>query len=192
MINLQLESKMARWAMAATGLLVLVGIGAIPAVESERPAQGTTAVAYVNSDAILQQTPGFAEADSTFRSEFQVFEQEIATLRQQLDSAAAVYEQQRIVLSPAASEDKMNELQALSQQAQSREQQLQARASERQRELMAPLQSRIQTVLDGVRAERNLAIIFDVANPQTGIVSADPLLDLTQLIISRVQGTGGQ
>ena len=80
----------------------------------------------------------------------------------------------------------------MSQQAQSREQQLQARASERQRELMAPLQSRIQTVLDGVRAERNLAIIFDVANPQTGIVSADPLLDLTQLIISRVQGTGGQ
>ncbi len=192
MINLQLESKMARWAMAATGLLVLVGIGAIPAVENERPAQGATAVAYVNSDAILQQTPGFAEADSTFRSEFQVFEQEIAALRQRLDSAAAAYEQQRIVLSPAASEDKMNELQAMSQQAQAREQQLQGRASERQRELMAPLQSRIQTVLDGVRAERNLAIIFDVANPQTGIVSADPLLDLTQLIVSRVQGAGGQ
>ncbi len=191
-MNLQLESKMARWAMAATGLLVLVGIGAIPAVESERPAQGATAVAYVNSDAILQQTPGFTEADSTFRAEFQVFEQEIVALRQQLDSAAAVYDQQRIVLSPAASEEKMNELQALNQQAQSREQQLQARASERQRELLAPLQSRSQTVLDGVRAERNLALIFDVAHPQTGIVSADPLLDLTQLIISRVQGTGGQ
>jgi len=146
----------------------------------------------VNSDAILQQTPGFAEADSTFRAEFQVFEQEITVMRQQLDSAAAVFDQQRIVLSPAASEDKMNELQAMNQQAQDREQQLQTRAAERQRELMEPLQTRIQTVLDGVRAERNLAIIFDVANPQTGIVSADPALDLTQLVVSRVQGTGGQ
>ena len=191
-MNLQLESKMARWAMAATGLIVLVGIGAIPATESERAVQGATAVAYVNSDAILQQTPGFAEADSTFRAEFQVFEQEITVMRQQLDSAMAAYEQQRIVLSPAASEDKMNELQAMNQQAQDREQQLQTRAAERQRELMAPLQTRIQTVLDGVRAERNLAIIFDTANPQTGIVSADPALDLTQLVVSRVQGTGGQ
>ena len=191
-MNLQLESKMARWAMAATGLIVLVGIGAIPATESEGAVQGATAVAFVNSDAILQQTPGFAEADSTFRAEFQVFEQEIAMLRQQLDSAAAVFDQQRIVLSPAASEDKMNELQAMSEQAQARETQLQTRAAERQRELMAPLQTRIQTVLDGVRAERNLAIIFDVANPQTGIVSADPALDLTQLVVSRVQGAGGQ
>ena len=191
-MNLRLESKMARWAMAATGLIVLVGIGAIPATESEGAVQGATAVGYVNSDAILQQTPGFAEADSTFRAEFQGFEQEITVLRQQLDSAAAAFEQQRIVLSPAASEDKMNELQAMSEQAQARETQLQTRAAERQRELMAPLQTRIQTVLDGVRAERNLAIIFDVANPQTGIVSADPALDLTQLVVSRVQGAGGQ
>jgi len=80
----------------------------------------------------------------------------------------------------------------MSEQAQAREQQLQTRAAERQRELMAPLQTRIQTVLDGVRAERNLAIIFDVANPQTGIVSADPTLDLTELVVSRVQGAGGQ
>ncbi|UCD25657.1 MAG: OmpH family outer membrane protein [Gemmatimonadota bacterium] len=183
---------MARWAMAATGLIVLVGIGAIPAVDGEDSMQGATAIAYVNSDAILQQTPGFAEADSTFRAEFQVFEQEVLALRQTLDSAAAAFEQQRVILSPAAAEDKMNELQAMSQNAQVREQQLQARAQERQRELMAPLQDRIQTVLDGVRAERNLALIFDVANPQNAIVSADPTLDLTQLIITRVQGTGGQ
>jgi hypothetical protein len=41
-----------------------------------------------------------------------------------------------------------------------------------------------------VRAERNLAVIFDAANPNSTIVSADPTLDLTALVIGRLQGSG--
>jgi outer membrane protein len=183
---------MARWALAATGLLVIVGIGAFPAADRFSPIQGPTTIAYVNSDAILQQTPGYAEADSAFGVDLQAFQSEIESLQQKLDSAAAAYSQQEVVLSPAAREEKANELQAMNRQLQTRRQELQSRAAERERELMAPLQQRIQTVLDGVRAERNLAMIFDVASPTTNIISADPTLDLTPVIIQRVQGGGGQ
>jgi Skp family chaperone for outer membrane proteins len=186
---MRLERKMARWAMAAAGLLVIVGIGAVPVVT---PTQGPSTIAYVNSDAILQQTPGYAQADSTFRAEMQVFQQELIGLQQELDSAATAFDQQQVMLSPAARTEKANELQAMGQQYQTRQQELNTRAQERERELMAPLQQRIQTVLDGVRAERNIGLIFDVASPTANIVSADPALDLTALIVSRVQGTGGQ
>lgn len=185
---------MARWALAAAGLLVIVGVGAIPAVDGFGPfqGQGPRAIAYVNSDAILQQTPGYAEADSAFGVDLQAFQNEIESLQQNLDSAMTAYQQQEVVLSPAAREQKANELNDMNRQLQTRRQELQARAAERERELMAPLQQRIQTVLDGVRAERNLALIFDVASPTSGIISADPALDLTPVIIQRVQGGGSQ
>jgi outer membrane protein len=191
---MQLESNMARWALAAAGLLVIVGVGAIPAVDGFGPfqGQGPRAIAYVNSDAILQQTPGYAEADSAFGVDLQAFQNEIESLQQNLDSAMTAYQQQEVVLSPAAREQKANELNDMNRQLQTRRQELQARAAERERELMAPLQQRIQTVLDGVRAERNLALIFDVASPTSGIISADPALDLTPVIIQRVQGGGSQ
>jgi outer membrane protein len=191
---MQLESNMARWAVAAAGLLVIVGVGAIPAVDGFGPfqGQGPRAIAYVNSDAILQQTPGYAEADSAFGVDLQAFQNEIESLQQNLDSAMTAYQQQEVVLSPAAREQKANELNDMNRQLQTRRQELQARAAERERELMAPLQQRIQTVLDGVRAERNLALIFDVASPTSGIISADPALDLTPVIVQRVQGGGSQ
>ncbi len=61
---------------------------------------------------------------------------------------------------------------------------------ERQRELIAPLAQRMLTVIDGVRAERNIAVVFDVANPNSTIISADPAMDLTTLVISRLQAAG--
>jgi Skp family chaperone for outer membrane proteins len=185
------ESKMARWAMAAVVLLAVVGIAAIPTDGNDRTVQGGVSVAYVNADIILRQTPGFAAADSTLRSDLQVYEGEITQLRQELDSAVAAYDQQEILLSPAAKEEKIAELQTMQQRGQTRQQELQTRAVQREQELLAPLQLRIQTVIDGIRAERNIAIIFDVASPETNIISADPTLNLTPLVVERVQSTGG-
>ena len=58
--------------------------------------------------------------------------------------------------------------------------------AERQRELVSPLEQRVQAVVDGIRAERNLAIIFDVATMQ-GIAAVDPQLDLTPIVVQRLQ-----
>jgi Skp family chaperone for outer membrane proteins len=144
-------------------------------------------VAFVNTDMILRQTPGYEAADSTHAAERRVSQQEANRLQQQLDSAMTAFDQQQLVLSPQAREEKVNELRALNDRVQSRLQELQNQDLERQRELVAPLESRIQAVIDGIRAERNLAMIFDAANPNSAIISADPTLDLTSLVISRLQ-----
>ena len=62
---------------------------------------------------------------------------------------------------------------------------------ERERELVAPLEERVKGIIEGLRAERNLAFIFDVGAPGNNIVAADRTLDLTALVVQRLQ-QGGQ
>jgi len=150
-------------------------------------AQTSGGIGFVNTEQILRQTPGYEAADSTLSAERAVFQSEADALQAQLDSAAAAFDQQQLVLSPQAREEKVNELRDLSDRVQARLQELRNQDMERQRELVTPLEARIQTVIDGVRAERNLAVIFDVANPNTTIISVDMTLDLTALVISRLQ-----
>ncbi|MFQ5704418.1 MAG: OmpH family outer membrane protein [Gemmatimonadales bacterium] len=173
---------MARWAIAASIVLVVVGMGA---------RQGSLPIGFVNSDIVLQQTPGYPAADSTLQADLKSFQDEVTSLRQRMDSATKAFDQQRAVLSPADRDAKVKELQEMGQRFQQRTDELQGRAQERQRELIAPLESRIQTVIDGVRAERNLAMIFDIAAARGAIISADPTLDLTSLVVSRLRSAGG-
>jgi Skp family chaperone for outer membrane proteins len=95
-------------------------------------------VGFVNTDQILQQTPGYGTVDSTLSAEGAVYQQEAEGLQAQLDSASAAFDQQRLMLNPQAREERLN----------------------------------------------------DAANPNSTIVSADPSLDLTSLVISRLQGSG--
>ena len=178
---------MARWGIVATLGLAVVGIGASPADGS---AQTVGQVGYVNTTTILQQTPGYDTADSTITAMRAGFQQEADSLQAQLASGLAVFDQQELMLNPQAREEQLDSLQGLNDQIQSRLQEMQNQVLERQRELITPLEQRIQTVIDGVRAERTLALIFDVANPNSTIISADPSLDLTSLVISRLQGAG--
>jgi outer membrane protein len=146
-------------------------------------------VGFVNTDLILQQTPGYGAADSALVSEGAVFQQEAEALQTQLDSARGAFDQQQLMLSPQAREEQVDRIRTLNDRVQARLQEMQNQHLERQRELVTPLEQRIQTVIDGVRAERNLAMIFDVASPNSAVISTDPSLDLTALVITRLQGT---
>lgn len=173
---------MGRWAMAALAVLLIAGVAAHP-----HEPQATPRVGVVNSDLVLRQMPGFAAAESTFNNEMRSYQEEVRRLQQQLDSAQSAFDQQSLVLSPTAREEKVKQLQSLQNRFVQRSQEIQQRAQERQSELMAPLEDRAQRIIDGLRAERNLWLIFDVSNPGNQIVSADPTLDLTQIVISRIR-----
>ena len=177
---------MARWRIATLGLVV-VGISASPA---EGSAQTAGQVGYVNTTTILQQTPGYGTADSALVAIRAGFQQEANELQSQLDSAMTAFDQQQLMLNPQVREERMTELRDLNDRVQARLQEMQDQVLERQREMLAPLEQRIQTVIDGIRAERNLAIVFDVANPSSSIISADPAMDLTPLVVSRLQAAG--
>jgi outer membrane protein len=148
---------------------------------------GGAKVAYVNTQAILRATPGYASAESTFTRELETYRGEVKKLQATLDSSASDFEQQSVLLSPTQRQAKRKDLQGQQQKLEQRTQELQQRAATRERELLEPIQSKVNSVIEGVRAAGNYALIFDVSAPNSGIVTADKSLDLTQRVIQQLK-----
>jgi len=171
--------------------LVVVGAWAVILLVAAAPvvAQqgGGAKIAYVNTQAILRQTPGYASAESTFAKEVETYRSEVQKLQATLDSAASDFEQQSVLLSPTQRAAKRKDLEAQQQKVEQRTQELQQKAATRERELLDPIQTKVNSVIEGVRAAGNYAMIFDVSAPNSGIVTADKSLDLTPRIIQQLK-----
>jgi outer membrane protein len=172
-------SLVGTWAL----LLTLI-CAAAPAAAQQA---GTAKLAYVNTQAILKSTPGYAQAESTFTKELQTYRGEVQKLQATLDSAASDFEQQSVMLSPTQRAAKRKDLQGQQQKVEQRTQELQQRAASRERELLDPIQSKVNSVIEGLRAAGNYAMIFDVSAPNSGIVTADKSLDLTDKVIQQLK-----
>jgi outer membrane protein len=160
----------------------LAGTGSLAAQQAGGPK-----IAYVNTQAILKQTPGYVKAESTFTKELANYRVEVQKLQASLDSAASDFDQQSVMLSPTQRAAKRKDLQAQQQKLEQRTQELQQQAATRERELLDPIQSKVNSVIEGVRAAGNYAMIFDVSAPNNGIVTADKTLDLTQRVIQQLK-----
>ena len=172
-------SVVATWAVAVTLLCAAAPVAAQQG--------GGTKVAYVNTQAILKSTPGYAQAESTFSKELETYRGEVQKLQSSMDSAASDFEQQSVMLSPTQRQAKRKELEGQQDKLQQRTQELQQRASARERELLEPIQTKVNTVIEGLRASGNYAMIFDVSAPNSGIVTADKSLDLTARVIQQLK-----
>jgi outer membrane protein len=162
--------------------LVVAETGSLAAQQAATPK-----LAYVNTQAILKQTPGYVKAESTFSKELANYRVEVQKLQASLDSAASDFDQQSVMLSPTQRAAKRKDLQAQQQKLEQRTQELQQQAATRERELLDPIQSKVNSVIEGVRAAGNYAMIFDVSAPNNGIVTADKTLDLTQRVIQQLK-----
>lgn len=154
------------------------------------PAGGASAghrVAVVNSRMVLQQTPGYAAAESTFNREIESYRGEVAKLQTRLDSMASDFEQQSVVLSPTQRTQRRTELETQRQQLEQRAQEIQQKVASRERELLEPINRRVNAVIEGVRAEANYAIVFDVSAAGSGIVAVDRSIDITDRVIQRLK-----
>jgi len=161
-----------------------------PPAAATRPATAPSAgqrIAFLSSRTILDSTPGYAAAESTFFREFQAMRDEVQKLQQQLDSSVQAFDQASIALSPAAKDTKRRELQQLQERMSQRSSELDSRARARNQELLGPFQARINLIIQGIRAEGNYAVIFDADAQGNGIVSADPALNLTSKVIARLR-----
>lgn len=176
-----------RRAVTLWALVGCAGLSTAAAQVQPNRAQPSLKIAFLSSRQILQQTPGYSAAESTFNREVQGFRDEVQKLQQQLDSAMRAFDRQSIGLSPTAKEAKQKELQQLQQRFEQRSNDLQTRAQQREQELLQPIQSRVNAVIQGVRAEGNYAIIFDADAPGNNIVAADPALDITSKVLDRLK-----
>lgn len=166
---------------------LVTGLAAAPA--SAQQAAGK--VAFINSRLVLAAAPGYAKAESLYAGEVAGFRLEVQKMQASLDSAVQSFQQSSVVLSPSARTAKQKELEAQQQQLEKRMQELQEKAVQRERDLIEPIQQRVTSVVEGVRAAGGYAMIFDVGVQNSGIVAADRSLDLTQKVIDQLKAGGG-
>lgn len=168
---------MRRTSFALTALALLLSAGAVEAQ--------TLKIAYINSQEILMSAPGAEEAQQQFDEEMESYQAEIAQLETELQNMEQALQQQQLTLSPEAKANREQQLQAKFQEYQQRTTQLQEMANQRRAALIQPVMDEITAVIETMREEGAYSIILDAA--AGSIVSADPALDLTQEVITRLQ-----
>jgi outer membrane protein len=164
------------------GRLCLILLALLPAARASGQ-QAPQKLGYIDSRQVLASMPGYAQAESTYNKEVDGYRQEVESMQNALDSAAADFDQQSVMLSPTARAAKRKDLDRLAKRAAD----LRDKAVQRERELLEPLHNRVNEILDGVRAEGNYAMIFDVSANSGLIVSADKSLDLTSKVVERLK-----
>lgn len=162
-------------------------LGAADLVHAQAAPAGAR-IGYVNVGAALRAMPGWAEAESTYTREFEAVQEELRGLQVALDSSAQAFQQQSAMLSPTLRTQRQRELQEQDERFQARVQELQQRMARREQELLDPMQDRLTAIIDGLRAEGNFAVIFDIGAQASGlIVSIDRSLDITPRVMQRLQ-----
>lgn len=176
--------------MATASTVALAQAGRAPAPPPPPAASSGSVpmarIAYVNLQEVLRRTPGYVVAESTYRKVITGYQAELQRLQQQLDSAVQAFDQQSIALSPAARQAKQKDLQGMQQRMQQRQQALQDSAQAKEDELMEPLRSRINSIIQGIRAESNYSLIIDADAGGGFVLAADPALNITARVLQRL------
>ena len=151
-------------------------------------AQTGATIATVNVPEILEQTPGFTDAQARFEQELSDNQQELENLQRTMEAKVQQFEQEQARLDPRTRQSRIDDLRATQQRMQSRAQEMEEQAMEQERVLIGPFQDQVQTAIDEIRDERSIDLIADVTMEGSGFVSANPELDITYAVIQRIQG----
>ena len=158
----------------------------------QAPAQGAQPsaqlkLAYINSQQVVAQAPGRAEAEAQFEKEMNGYREQVKRMGDSLKTMIDEYNKQEVVLSPAAKESRQKTIRQKEEQYQQRLRQLDQEAQKREGELVRPIMEQINKVIDQIRAEEGYAMIFDAGGNVAVVVSADKSLDITDKVIARLK-----
>jgi len=148
-------------------------------------AQTNLKLGYINSQRILEQDSTAQAAVREFEGDLARYQVELQQLEQEGQALMDQYEQQQAMLSEEARAAREEEIRLKQIQYQQRAAELDQQAAARRAELLQPVMEMINTVIQELRTEGGFSMIFDSASQ--GLVAADPALDLTPAVLTRLQ-----
>lgn len=169
-------------------LLTLGGSLAAQGAPSSQPNQPSTGrVAFIRAQQILRAMPGYQKAESTWTKEAEATQKEMQRMQAVWDSTLAAYRQSSAMMTPSARTAREKVLDAQGDSLNAKFQSLRDRIDARERELLTPMQTRLQAVVDGIRGELGLIMVIDLDNPSSaGIISFDKTLDISARVAQRL------
>jgi outer membrane protein len=171
--------------MRKTFLMALATLAITAGTASAQTAP--TKIAFVNSQKIIADAPGAAEIRTTIEREMNKHRADLALADDSLKNMIQSYEKRQLVLSADARTKEETAIRSRQQALQQRAQSLEEQMAKRQNDLAKPLMDRINAILQELRKEGGYALILDAASG--GIVSADPAIDLTETVLTRLKST---
>ena len=155
---------------------------------SSAAAQGPQKFAYINSQLVLQQAPGRAEAEAQLQKEMEPFSRRMKVMQDSMQAMVAAYTKDAATLTPAVQAQRQEAMQKKQQAFTQEADQLEQRAAQLRETHSRPLMELFNRVLNEVRAEDGYAFVFDVGNPEVQVVvAADKNLDISEKIIARMR-----
>ncbi len=167
------------WIVCIILFATLLGIEAVSAQTKFR---------YVDSQKILTSLPEYADVQKELDTENQTWVQELQRMDQEIRNLKDQIDQQSLMLSDAKKREKEQELQALYQKAQQYQAQKwgeRGEAFQRQQELLKPIVTKIQNVIDRIAEEEEYDFIFDTI--AGNLLYADSKFDITEDILKELE-----
>ncbi len=149
-----------------------------------------TKIGYINSQAILSQAPGRAEAEAQFDKEVGVYRQQIQRMDDSLKTMMAAFDKEAAKLDSTTLNARRTTIQQREVEYQTRARGLDSTMQARQAQLVKPIMERVQNVIEQIRSEDGYAMILDVGAQVSLVVAADKRLDLTDKVLARLKAQG--
>ena len=146
-------------------------------------------IGWVDTNVVLRELPMAQDAQKTLEAAIQGFQAEMQQLLSDLQASEQEYRQQQMTMTAENRQAREEELLRSRNAVQQRSQELDGQAQQRRAEVFQPVMEAITAVIEEIRVEGNWAMILDVASQ--AILSADPSLDLTQEVLTRLQEPAG-
>jgi len=175
-----------RGLIRAASLALIVGAASAGSLS----AQAAPKIGFINSAAILAESPGRVEAENRFKTEVTAYQAQLQRMSDSLQNMAAEFDKTANTLDSATRVARAKVIQDREAAYQVRARALDSTMQSRQAELVRPFIENLQKVIEQVRAEDGYALIFDVATQSSVIVAADKNLDITQKVLARVKAAG--
>jgi outer membrane protein len=160
------------------------------AIASPAFAQAPVKLAYINSQQILAEAPGRAEAEATYNKEVTAAQTEIQQMDDSLKGMMAAFDKDAPTLDSARRDARGKTIRDTEDRFKQRATALDAQMRQRQADLARPLMDQVTKVLDEVRVQGGYTMIFDVGAQGSALVSADKGLDITNMVLARLKAMG--
>lgn len=171
--------------VAATVAALTLSMAGILAAQAGGPK-----IVYVNSQKIIAQAPGRADAEAQFQKEMDQYKAQVQKMGDSLQTMVADYQKAEPTLSQSVKATRTKDLRDRQQAYQQHVQQLEQTAQQREAELVRPIMEQINKIIEQVRTENGYAFILDAGSQAGVVVAADSSLDITEQVIKRLQAAG--
>lgn len=160
-----------------------------PAATPPAPFPEGAKVAFV----VLQRIANESEEGKAASAKIQALQQkkaaELQEMNKQLQGIQAKLEKEASVMSATAQADLAKQAERQNTEIQRFTQDAQAELAELQQQLQQQFEARVTPVLEEVRKEKGLHFVFNA--PDSGLVAADPGLDISADVIKKLDASPG-